>query len=204
MALWTHLLPNQNRQKMAIFIGPSPPPLSLRHLLELPLPPLLHPLRTLPPLPRLLLLRQALLIGLQIPTHPSKLRQGLLEIPPPQMRRILWQSQKGWTTSPTPNRTTNRNPRRRLPPDVGEVDEGVIDHDCSHHFLFFHALSSLTSHILYSFVSSTQFLDVLFSLHFCVPGRPVFFTFSCSYLLYNSYPHPVPPYFSVWYSLKYF
>jgi hypothetical protein len=122
-------------------------------------------------------------MGLQTRTNPSKLRQGLLEIPPPQMRRIPWQSQKGWTPSPTPNRTTNRNPRRRLPPDVGEVDEGVIDHDCSRHFLFFRAPSLLMSHILFRFVSSTHFLDALFSLHFRVPGRSVFFTFSCSWTL---------------------
>ena len=79
-ALWTHLLPNQNHQKITIFIGPSPPPPRLRHLLEQRLPPLLRPLLTRPPL--LLLLRGAFLMVLQTPTHPSKLRNGVIEIPP--------------------------------------------------------------------------------------------------------------------------
>jgi hypothetical protein len=59
-----------------------------------------------------------------------------------------------------------------------------------------------------SFFSGSKFLDVPYSLQFYViytlPRRPVFFTFSCSYLLYNSHKRPVPPCFGVWYSLEYF
>ena len=182
-ALWIHLLPNQNRLKMAIFIGLSPSPLlSLRDLVKLRLPPLLRPLRTLslPLLPSLLLLRSVLLLGLRILTHPRKLQQGVLETPLPQMRRMLLQREKGWPTNPTPNRT-NLNPQCTKPSDVGEVVGGLIDHNCSCHFLLFFASSSLMSHVLYSFVSSTHLLDVLFYLHFCIP-------ISCKIVFHAPYP----------------
>ena len=142
-ALWTHLLPNQNRQKMAISRGPSLTLLlSLRHLLELRLPSLLRPLRTLSLslLPSLLLLCRVLLMGLRTPTHPRKLQQGVLKTPLPQMRRMLLHREKGWPTNPTPNHTTNRNPQSTMPPDVGEVVGGHIDHNCSCHFLLFSLL----------------------------------------------------------------
>ena len=154
-ALWIHLLPNQNCPKMAIFRGPSPStPLSVRHLLELRLPPLLRPLRTLslPPLLSLLVLCKVLLLRLRTPTHPRKLQPGVRETPLLQMRRMPSHREKGRPTNPTPNRTKNRNPRSTMPPDVGEVVRGHIDHNCSCHFL-------------------------LFSPH--VPRRPIFSTVLC-------------------------
>ena len=119
------------------------PHLSLRHLLELSLPPLLRLLRTLslPPLLSLLLLRRMLLLGSRTPTQPRKWQQGVLETLLPQMRRMPSQKEKGWPTNPTANRT-NWNTRRTMPPDVGEVVGGRIDHNCSCHCLLFFVSSS--------------------------------------------------------------
>jgi len=136
-ALWTHLLPNQNHQKITIFIGPSPPPPRLRHLLEQRLPPLLRPLLTRPPL--LLLLRGAFLMVLQTPPTPANCGTGLSRFPPSQMRLIL-KREKAVPMGPAPNHTINLSPRRTLPPDVGEVVEGVTGHDRSRHFRFFFSL----------------------------------------------------------------
>jgi len=83
---------------------------------------------------------------------------------------------------PAPNHTTNLNPRCTLPPDVGEAVDGVTAHELerSCHFLitFFHATPKIPDYIYtlprrhvfsYLFVSATHFLDVSYSLHFCVP-----------------------------------
>ena len=148
---------------------PSPPPLRLRGLREQSLPPLLRPLLTQPPL--LLRLRRAFLMIPQTPTHPSKLQQGDLGIPAPQMQRIR-------LTRPSPNHTTNLNPRRTLPPDVGEAVEGVTEHDlersCHFPIIFVtppHKFYTLLRRPVFSylFVSATHFLDVSYSLHFRVP-----------------------------------
>jgi len=70
----------------------------------------------------------------QTPTHPSKLQQGDLGIPAPQMRRIPPMRR-------APNHTTNLNPQCTLPPDVGEAVEGVTEHElersCHFPIIFF-------------------------------------------------------------------
>ena len=149
-------MPNQNHQKLAIFIGPSPPPLRLRRLLEQSLHPLLRPLLTQPQL--LLCLRRAFLMIPQTPTHPSKLQHGDLGIPVPQMRQIQ-------PMCPALNHITNPNPRRTLPPDVGEPVEGVPEHElersCHFPISFFMPPQKFQ-------ITSTHFQDV-----------PVSLTFSC-------------------------
>jgi len=148
---------------------PSPPPLRLRRLLEQSLPPFLRPLLTQPSL--LLRLRRAFLMIPQTPTHPSKLQQGDRRIPAPQMRRKR-------PTCPTLNHTTNLQPRRTLPPDVGDAVEGVTEYELerSCHFPIIFFTPSQRFYTLlrrpvfsYLFVSATYFLDVLYSLHFRVP-----------------------------------
>jgi len=57
----------------------------------------------------------------QTPNNPSKLQQGDLAIPAPQMRRIR-------PTRPAPNQTTNLIPRRKRPPNVVEAMKGVTEH----------------------------------------------------------------------------
>jgi len=153
-ALETHLLPNQNHQKIAIFIGLSPLPLRLRRLLELSLPPLLRPLLTQPPL--LLRLRRAFLMIPQTPTHPSKLQQGDPGIPTSQMRRIR-------PMRPALNHTTNLNPRRTLPPDVGEAVEGVSEHELERS-CHFPIISFTPPHKF--LITSSRFQDVPYSLTF--------------------------------------
>jgi len=131
----------------------------------------------------------------QTPTHPSKLHQRDLGIPAPQMRRIR-------PTRPAPYHTTNLNPRRTLPPDVGEGVEGVTQHElersCHFPIIFFTTPQKFQT-------TSTRFQDVPILLPFRVcytlPRRLIFFTFSCSYPVYNSHQFVVPPYFGVWYSL---
>jgi len=149
-------------------MGPSPPPLRLRRLLEESLPPLLQPLLTQPP--RLLRLRRAFLMILQTPSHPSKLQQGDLWIPAPQMRRIP-------PMRPASNHTTNWNPPHTLPPDVREAFEGITEHELerSCHFLiiFFTPPQKFQ-------ITSTGFQDVPYSLTFS--GQ--LHTSSTSHILY--------------------
>jgi len=110
----------------------------------------------------------------QIPTHPSKLQLGDLGIPAPQMRRKR-------PTCPDPNQTTKLNPRRTLPPDVGEAVAGVIEHElersCHFPITFFHTIPKIPDYIytlprrpVFSnlLVSATHSLDVSYSLHFRV------------------------------------
>jgi len=107
----------------------------------------------------------------QTPTHHSKLQQGDLGIPAPQIRPIQ-------PTRPAPNHTTNLNPRRTLPPDVEEPVEGVTEHElersCHFPIIFFtppQRFYPLPTRPVFSylFVSATNFLDVSYSLHFRVP-----------------------------------
>jgi len=92
----------------------------------------------------------------QTPTDPSKLQQGDLGIPAPQMRRIR-------PTRPAPNHTTNLNSRRTLPPDVGEAVEGVTEHElegsCNFPIIFFTPAQKFQ-------ITSTRFQDVPYSLTF--------------------------------------
>jgi len=92
----------------------------------------------------------------QTPTHPSKLQQGDLGIPAPQMPRIP-------PTPPAPNHTINLNTRRALPPDVGEAVEGVTEHElepsCHFPIIFFTPPEKLQ-------ITSTRFQDVPYSLTF--------------------------------------
>jgi len=91
----------------------------------------------------------------QTSTHRSKLREGDLGIPAPQMRRIR-------PRRSAPNHTTNLHPRPTLPPEVGEAVEGVTEYEVerSCHFPIisftqpqkFQLHTSWTSHILYIFV----------------------------------------------------
>jgi len=66
----------------------------------------------------------------ETPTHPSKLQQGDLGIPAPQMPQLR-------PTLPAPTHITNLNPRRTLSADVGEAVEGLTEHELerSCHFL---------------------------------------------------------------------
>ena len=149
--------PNQNHQKIVIFIGPSPPPLRLTRLREQGLPPLLRPLLTHPPL--LLRLRRAFLMIPQTPTHATKLQQGDLGIPSPQMRRIR-------PTRPAPNHTTKLNPLRKPPSHVGEAVEGATEHDlersCHFPIIFFMPPQKFQ-------ITSTRLQDVPYSLTFSCP-----------------------------------
>jgi len=95
----------------------------------------------------------------QTPTHPSKLQQGDLGIPAPQMRQLR-------PTLPAPTHTTNLNPQRTLSPDAGEAVEGVTEHELerSCHFLImfftlpqkFQITSTLFQDVPYSFTFSCQ------------------------------------------------
>jgi len=105
----------------------------------------------------------------QTPTHPSKLQQVDLAIPAPQMRQIR-------PMPPALNHTTNVNPARTLPPDVGEAIEGVTEHElersCHLPTIVFPPPQKFP-------ITSTRFQDVLYSL-----------TFSC--LLHTSYRSHIP------------
>jgi len=83
---------------------------------------------------------------------------------------------------PALNHTTNVNPRRPLPPDVGKAVAGVTEQELEHscHFLstVFHTPPKIPDYIIrlprrpefsYLFLSSTHFLDISYSLHFRVP-----------------------------------
>jgi len=91
-------------------------------------------------------------------THPSKLQQGDLGIPAPQMQRIR-------STHPAPNRITNLTPRHTLPHDVGEAVEGVTEHklerSCHFPIILFTPPQKFP-------ITSTRFQDV-----------PYLLTFSC-------------------------
>jgi len=92
----------------------------------------------------------------ETPTHPSKLQQGDLGIPAPQMRQIR-------PTRPATNQTTNLNPQRTLPPEVGEAVEGVTEHElersCHFPIIFFTPPQNFK-------ITSTHFQDVPYSLTF--------------------------------------
>jgi len=49
--------------------------------------------------------------------------------------------------------------------------------------------------------SKTSRILLPFRVSYTLPRRLIFFTFSCSFPLYNSHQFLVPPYFGVWYSL---
>jgi len=90
------------------------------------------------------------------PTHPSKMQEGDLGIPAPQMRRLR-------PTLPAPNHTTNLKPRCTLPADVGEALEGVtedeLERSCHFPILFFTPPQKFR-------ITSTRFQDVPYSLTF--------------------------------------
>jgi len=92
----------------------------------------------------------------QTPTHPSKLQQGDLGIPAPQMRRIR-------PTRPAPTHTTNLNPQRTLPPDMGEAVEGVTEHELERSWHF--PIIVFTQPQKFQ-ITSTRFQDVPYSLTF--------------------------------------
>ena len=161
-ALWRHPLPNQNHEKVAIFIGPSSPPLRLRRLLGHRLPLLLRALLLQPP--PLSLLRHASLLGLQTPTYPRKLQQVDLNLALRKMQQI-------WPTPPTRNHTTNLNPWHTGLPDMVEIVQGVTGHAHCRQFPFVftphkksHIISTRFQHVLYSLTFASQLHTSLVSL----------------------------------------
>ena len=131
----------------------------------------------------------------QTPTHPSKLQQGDLGIPAPQMRRIR-------PTRPAPHHTTNLNPDAHCPRTWERPLRASQN-------MNFNVLA--TSRLLFSrhpknfrlhlHASKTSSIFLPFRVSYTLPRRLIFFTFSCAYPLYNSHQFLVPPYFGVWYSL---
>ena len=129
------------------------------------------------------------------PTHSSKLPQGDLGIPAPQMQPIR-------PTRPAPNHTTSLNPRPTLPP-TWERPSRPSQH------MNWNILA--TSPLCFSRHPKNSRLHIHASKTYCIllpfrvsdtlPRCLIFFTFSCSYPLYNSHQFLVPPYFGAWYSL---
>jgi len=158
----------------------------MRRLHDQSLPPLLCPLLTQPTLLRPL--RRAFLMIPQTPTYPTKLQQGDHGIRPPQMRRIR-------PTRPALNHTTNLNPRRRVPPDVGKAVEAVREHElercCHFPIIFFtppqkfHITSIHFQHVPYSLTFSCQ-LHTFYTSH--ILSLPFRLPIPCKIVINSLYP----------------
>jgi len=131
----------------------------------------------------------------QTPTHPSKLQQGDLRIPGPQMQRVR-------PTCPDSNQSTNLNSHAHCPPTWERLSRASPNMNLNllaTSRLFFSC--NPKNFRLHLHASKTSCILLPFHLSYTLPRRLIFFTFSCSYPLYNSYQIIVPPYFGVWYLL---